>query len=233
MFFILHHCLLAGIIREFLSEYITFQTHLISASVCTINTLAYGFEDFATSIASDTFLNYTKEEILRLYFNVMVDFFNIRIQDPIHYKCVRDYVENTFGEQIDLHVRQSIVFLAKLQLLLKISQELSTFYEYLCSSTNWLSSSCVNKLAAMTYCRVCSGYVCFKPCRPYCLDTIGGCITGALSGPLWDAVELLRVLTEDIHSSSDTLLHLANHTILEYLPSLEENAAEISKEVSL
>lgn len=227
--------LLAGDISNVLSEYITFQTQLISGSICTINTLAYGFEEFASSIVRDDFLDYTKEQIVRLYFNVMVDYSNCRIQDPYHYQCVRKYVVDTFGEQIDLYTKQVIVFLAKLQLLLKTSQEMSMLYWYLSSNSEWLSSSCVNKLTTMTYCRICSGYVCFKPCRPFCMDTVEGCLTNVtamLRTSLQDALKLLQVIREDMHNNSGALLNLAYHIHEEYLPSLEENTTEINAKVS-
>ena len=227
--------LLAGDISNVLSEYITFQTQLISSSICPINTLAYGFEEFASSIARDDLLVYTKEQIVRLYFNVMVDYFNYRIQNPHHYECVRMYVVDTFGEQIDHYTKQVVVFLAKLQLLLKTSQEMSTLYWYLSSTSEWLSSSCVGKLTTMTYCRICSGYVCFKPCRPFCMDTTEGCLTSVtamLRMSLQDTLELLQVIREDMHNNTGALLRLAYHIHEEYLPSLEENTMEMNSKVS-
>ena len=226
--------LLAGDISAILSDYIAFQTQLVLGSVCTVNTLTYGFEEFATSIANDDLLAYTKEEILRLYFNVMVDYFNYRIQDPYHYQCVRKYVMESFGEQIDLYTKQAVVFLAKLQLLLKTSQEMSTLYRYLSSNSKWLSSSCVNKLTTMTYCRICNGYVCFKPCRSFCIDTVMGCltrVTGVLGTTLQEALTLLHVVREDVLNSTGALLHLASHIHQGYLSHLEENAEEVHMKV--
>lgn len=203
--------------------------------MCTLNTLTYGFEEFATSIAKDDLLAYTKEEIIRLYFNVMVDFFNYRIQDPYHYQCVRKYVMDSFGEQIDLYTKRAVVFLAKLQLLLKTSQEASTLYWYLSSNSKWLSSSCVNKLTTMTYCRICSGYVCFRPCRSFCIDTVMGCltrVTDVLGTTLQEALTLLQVVREDVLNGTGALLQLASHVHQDYLSHLEENAEEVRMKVS-
>lgn len=224
-----------GDISAVLSVYVTYQIQLVSGSVCTINTLAYGFEEFATSIAREDLLAYTKEQIIRLYFNVMVDHSNCQIQDPHHYQCVRRYVEYVFGEQIDFYTKQVIVFLAKLQLLMKMCQQMSTLYRYLYSNSKWLASSCVNELTAMKYCRVCSGYVCFKPCRSFCVDTTGGClahVTTLLGTSLQDAFALLQVIREEVLNSSGSLLLLASHIQQEYLPHLEENAEELNIKVS-
>ena len=216
-------------IRSYLSSYVEYVREELKKVLCTAKTVKFAFEDFS-SFEQENFLENTKEHIMRLFFNSMVDYFGLRIQDRVHYTCVRDYMAHLAATQIEAATRPFLLYLGRLQLLVKVLSEMEQFLQRLMETD--LSISCVRELTRMKYCPLCSGHICVRPCREYCHDTVLQC-TKDIRANLHVILELRR-LFEDLWlnlASSDAMINLPSFIIDVFLPFLEANADEILNKV--
>jgi hypothetical protein len=218
--------LLKGRIRRMLTQYVVYMRRELKKSLCTADTVKFAFEYFAFRFEHNGLLEFVKEHVVRLFFNVMLDHFGFRVHDDQHYTCVRSHMLDVSSELIESITKPFLLYLGQFQMIVKLTNEIDKHYHEIMEMD--ASDQCVRELTRMQYCQSCSGHICIRTCMGYCRDTLYQCLDNVRSKVVVfkELQEVLSVLWKEV-SSSDMLSQFPRLIVKGFLPLLEARSNEI------
>ena len=215
-----------------MTDYTDYIRNTLYKSICHLNSYIYMLKEFPLVIEKDTFLEDSKEEIIRLFFDVLVDSMNEKLQNPDQYYCIREYILDFAKKDIAIVTSPVLQHLARLKILVEILKESKNITQQILG-TQKLTKSCKSKLMKMLYCSKCKGYDIVKPCRSLCLETVVSCLSFVepLIARLDELYSAASVIVSQVRQS-DGLVYLTNYIYNNFIPKLESNWSSVHIKVS-